>query len=350
MLSGVSLTKMTDDNNKSPDSLSAAARNRYLKLIGVPDYLRGEFDYSAVAPVAVASAVARAGTAAPISAAMARKTGQADSGNAGAPAGARPARIDAPKKTSPPLPARNASKSKPAASAPPSRPKIIVPLSPESRWRPDLRKMACEGAPILREWRSADAPFTPEEHTLWTGLEQEVAGCKACPLHKGRRHTVFGDGSLAARLVLIGEGPGADEDFSGLPFVGRSGRLLTSMIDAAGFDRREVYICNTVKCRPPENRNPEPEEINACAGYLDRQLQLLRPQAILALGKMAAMRLLNSDSPVGQMRGQQHTYTTGDYSFPVFVSYHPSYLIRQGSQKQAAWEDIKLLIRFLTGH
>ncbi len=341
---------MTDDKSISSDSLSTAARGRYLKLIGVPDYLRGEFDYSAVAPVGAAPVATRSG-AAPASAATVRKPVQSGAGGEPPPAGAHLARSGASKKnTSPPMPARKVSKSKLAPSGVLSRPKISVPLSPESRWRPDLRSLACKGAPILSKWRSVDTPFTPEEHTLWAGLEKEVAGCKACPLHKGRRHTVFGDGSLAARLVLVGEGPGADEDFSGLPFVGRSGRLLTSMIDAMGFDRREVYICNTVKCRPPENRNPEPEEVSACADYLDRQLQLLRPQAILALGKMAATRLLNSDSPVGQLRGRQHTYTTGEHSFPVFVSYHPSYLIRQGSQKQAAWEDIKLLIRFLTGH
>ena len=308
-------------------------RKDYLRLLGIPDYIRGEVDLSALLPPPAApSAPRRSPTPA---------HGQRASG--AAPEARR--RPKAPEYS----PSQVRDEPVPRA-APRPRPKIDAPTSPESRYRPDLASIAKKGALIEEEMRSQDKPFTSEQSQQWTALQEEVSQCQLCPLHTGRSHTVFGDGAQTPRVLLVGEGPGADEDYAGLPFVGRSGRLLTSMIDAMGFARDQVYICNVVKCRPPNNRKPEPAEVLACSGYLDRQLTLLRPQVVLALGGVAAHRLLNSDLPVGKLRGRQHSYKLGELVFPVFVSYHPSYLLRKGSEKEQAWKDLKEVIRFLTGH
>ncbi|MDY6942684.1 MAG: uracil-DNA glycosylase [Pseudomonadota bacterium] len=186
----------------------------------------------------------------------------------------------------------------------------------------------------------------------WEELEQRVSTCEACELSRGRTQTVFGTGSRNARLVVVGEAPGAEEDLRGEPFVGRAGQLLDQMLAAVGLRRQDVYICNIVKCRPPGNRNPTAEEASACAPYLRRQLQLLEPELILAVGRVAAQNLLQVASSIGALRGRMHPlpqdYGT-DGSVPVIVTYHPAYLLRSPEDKGKAWQDLKLVMQQLRG-
>ena len=171
----------------------------------------------------------------------------------------------------------------------------------------------------------------------WHALRETVAACTACSLCKQRKQAVFGVGHESAPWLFIGEGPGADEDEHGEPFVGQAGRLLDSMMAAIGIRRgREAYIANVVKCRPPGNRTPTPEEARACAPYLDRQIDLIAPKLIVALGKTAAMRLLKTESSLGSLRGQVHRYR----DTPLVVTYHPAYLLRNLPDKAKAWEDL----------
>jgi len=174
-------------------------------------------------------------------------------------------------------------------------------------------------------------------------LEAEIDGCTRCKLSRGRTTIVFGSGDPRARLVLIGEGPGEEEDRQGKPFVGRAGQLLTKMLESVGITREEVYICNIVKCRPPGNRNPEPEEIAACAPFLQGQLAALRPGVICALGTFAAQHLLRSKEPIGRLRGQLHAWG-GAVIVPTF---HPAFLLRNPgpAYKRLAWDDLKLIRR-----
>ena len=172
-------------------------------------------------------------------------------------------------------------------------------------------------------------------------LRRMVAGCTRCPLHRGRTQTVFGVGPQPAPFMVIGEGPGAQEDARGEPFVGRAGRLLDAMLLALGTPREEVYIANIVKCRPPKNRDPRPEEVASCAAWLRRQIELVRPRAILAVGRVAAQNLLSSNLPLGRLRGARHAY--GTPPVPVVVTYHPAYLLRSPHDKDKAWQDLKRL-------
>ncbi|GAA5508736.1 uracil-DNA glycosylase [Novipirellula caenicola] len=184
-------------------------------------------------------------------------------------------------------------------------------------------------------------PVVERESELAT-LATEVAGCQRCPqLVRCRTKTVFGEGNAAARVVFFGEGPGADEDRSGRPFVGKAGQLLTKMIQACKFAREEVYILNTVKCRPPGNRNPEPEEIANCRPYFERQIELIRPEYIVCLGAVSGQSLLDSKLSVGRLRGQFHPY----FDSKVIVTYHPAYLLRNPAAKKAAWEDLQMMLR-----
>jgi len=178
----------------------------------------------------------------------------------------------------------------------------------------------------------------------WGDLADRVASCRACELHQTRNHTVFGTGAQDARLMIVGEAPGADEDRLGEPFVGRAGGLLNAMLAAIGLPREQVYIANILKCRPPGNRNPAPQEALACRGYLDRQIALLQPRLILSLGAVSAHSLLDCEEPVGRLRGRLHPLPGG---VPVAVSYHPAYLLRRPEEKARAWQDLQRVAAWL---
>ena len=179
----------------------------------------------------------------------------------------------------------------------------------------------------------------------WEELALAVRGCELCALHRTRTQTVFGVGNRNADLLVIGEAPGADEDRQGEPFVGRAGQLLTAMLAAIHLSRKDVYIANILKCRPPNNRDPKAEEGAACTPYLERQIELVSPRVILALGRIAAQWLLQSDRPIGRLRGTIQSY--GSKSIPLVASYHPAYLLRSPLAKAKAWEDLLLVRRLL---
>lgn len=174
-------------------------------------------------------------------------------------------------------------------------------------------------------------------------LEATVSGCRRCALHGGRTRTVFGTGAADARCMIIGEAPGAEEDARGEPFVGRAGQLLNAMLRAVGMSREAVYIANIVKCRPPKNRDPKAEEMAACAPYLRRQIALVKPRVILAVGRVAAQHLAGATIPIGRMRGQSYFYesTDDDSRIPIVVTYHPAYLLRSPLEKRKSWQDLK---------
>ena len=177
-------------------------------------------------------------------------------------------------------------------------------------------------------------------------IRADIGDCTRCKLHSGRTNLVYGVGNPDAQLMFVGEGPGADEDLQGIPFVGRAGQLLTQIIKAMGFERDEVYIANVVKCRPPNNRNPEPDEIAQCEPFLMRQIDVIGPQVIVALGKFAAQTLLRTEEPISRLRGRFHALGR----FDVMPTFHPSYLLRTPSAKREVWEDMKLVMeRLKTG-
>ena len=171
-------------------------------------------------------------------------------------------------------------------------------------------------------------------------IQRDIANCQRCKLAKTRTNIVLGDGAPSAQLMFIGEAPGFDEDQQGKPFVGRAGQLLTRIIQAMGLTRDQVYIGNVIKCRPPGNRNPEPDEISACAPFLNRQIAVIQPEFICALGTFAAQTLLHTTTPISKLRGQFHDHD-GIQLMPTF---HPSYLLRNPEKKREVWEDIKLLM------
>jgi uracil-DNA glycosylase family 4 len=193
-------------------------------------------------------------------------------------------------------------------------------------------------------------PLAPLDDTLLK-IQQDIGDCRRCRLCEQRTKIVFGSGNEEARLVFVGEGPGADEDAQGLPFVGRAGQLLTQMIEGTAvkegipIKRPDVYICNVVKCRPPENRAPQPDEMEICGQFLFRQLMAIRPKAICAMGSTAAKAILATKDGVTRLRGQWHKWR----DIPVMVTYHPSYLLRAYNQeaKREAWEDLKKVLHFV---
>ncbi len=203
-------------------------------------------------------------------------------------------------------------------------------------------------APAKAEMPVAEAPAITD--SLLKILE-DIGDCKRCRLHEGRNKIVFGSGSESARLVFIGEGPGADEDMQGLPFVGRAGQLLTQMIEGTAqregipLERKDVYICNVVKCRPPENRTPEPDEMETCGQFLFRQIKAISPKAICVLGGTAVRALLARNDGVTRLRGNWYKWA----DIPVMVTYHPSYLLRPYNQnaKRESWEDLKKVLHFV---
>ena len=170
-------------------------------------------------------------------------------------------------------------------------------------------------------------------------IRADLGTCQRCKLHKGRKHIVFGAGNPRAKLVLVGEGPGYEEDIQGKPFVGQAGQLLTRILRAIRLTREEVYICNIIKCRPPGNRNPEPDEIAACIPFLRRQLRAMRPGLICALGTFAAQTLLGTKTPISRLRGNFYTYE----GINLLPTYHPAFLLRNPSKKADVWEDVQKL-------
>ncbi len=191
-------------------------------------------------------------------------------------------------------------------------------------------------------------PDVPQEQGLsqlgWDQLKQRVAECKQCDLHKTRSQTVFGVGDPSADLLIIGEAPGAEEDKQGEPFVGRAGKLLNAMLRAMGFKREQVFIANILKCRPPGNRDPHKDEEAHCQAYLARQVELIKPKAILAVGRIAAQHLLSSQEPLGRLRDKSHKYN----GLPLVVTYHPAYLLRSPDKKGKAWQDLQQALGLLS--
>ena len=177
----------------------------------------------------------------------------------------------------------------------------------------------------------------------WSALQSTVSSCTACGLHESRTNTVFGIGAHQAQVMVIGEAPGADEDQQGEPFVGPAGQLLNNMLLAIGYKREQVYIANILKCRPPGDRDPQPEEVSQCESYLKRQIALVKPKVILAVGRIAAHNLMKVDTPIGKMRGKQYQYS----DTPVVVTYHPAYLLRKPSEKGKSWDDLRLALSIL---
>lgn len=232
----------------------------------------------------------------------------------------------------------------------------LPPLPPRKPGTPPS-SASLPGTPALprpaaaREGAAANViPLAPANDSL-EKIRADIGDCKRCRLCQGRNKIVFGDGNAEAPLVFVGEGPGADEDASGLPFVGRAGQLLTQMIEGTAakegipLKRAQVYICNVVKCRPPENRAPLPDEMEICGQFLYRQLSTLKPKAICALGATAAKAILGTKEGVTKMRGNWHKWQ----DIPVMVTYHPSYLLRPYNQnaKREAWEDLKKVLHFV---
>lgn len=203
----------------------------------------------------------------------------------------------------------------------------------------------------IQLWQSLEMPDDDtvigepvRDDVAWQQLEQAVASCTRCELHQSRTQTVFGVGNKNARLLIVGEAPGRDEDLQGEPFVGRAGQLLNAMLAAIGFQREQVYIANVLKCRPPNNRDPRPEEAQACDSWLRQQIALIQPDLILVLGRIAAHHLLNTDRSLAALRRQTHQYA----GIPLIVSYHPAYLLRKPVEKRKSWQDLKRVKSFLT--
>jgi DNA polymerase len=187
---------------------------------------------------------------------------------------------------------------------------------------------------LVKELKTTAVPLSAEKHETLEQIRKSLGDCQRCKLGAGRKNLVFGVGNPKARLVFVGEGPGADEDIKGEPFVGDAGRMLNRIITAMEIKREEVYICNVVKCRPPQNRNPESDEISACSPFLLRQLQSVKPEVIVALGKFASQSLLNTKEPISKLRGKFRDF----HGIPLMPTYHPSYLLRTGGNSDSFWD------------
>jgi DNA polymerase len=224
-------------------------------------------------------------------------------------------------------------------------------------------ELGVEGVRRDAEWRSRASDRTPAGKTAeivrsqpavlfsspgeaLVAIRQDLGECTRCKLHGlGRRQIVFGVGNPAADLMFVGEGPGADEDIQGEPFVGRAGQLLTKIIEAIGLRREDIYIANVIKCRPPGNRNPEPDEVEQCEPFLFRQIDTIKPKVIVALGKFAAQSLLRTTDPITRLRGREYKYMDAI----LIPTYHPAYLLRTPSAKRDVWEDMKRVRAILKG-
>jgi DNA polymerase len=215
-----------------------------------------------------------------------------------------------------------------------------APTVPPAAGREPARPEPALPEPAAGEPHGSAAPTSAEVAAKWQQLLDEVRHCTLCPLHATRTQGVLGVGPRRADWLVIGEAPGAEEDRRGEPFVGAAGQLLDAMLRAIGLDRRtNVYIANVLKSRPPNNRDPRPEEVAACLPYLIRQIALLQPTIMLAVGRIAAQNLLGTDAPLGRLRGRVHQF--GERQTPLVVTYHPAYLLRTPADKRKAWEDLK---------
>jgi uracil-DNA glycosylase len=203
----------------------------------------------------------------------------------------------------------------------------VIPAAPESS--------------STNEYLILESQITDKLQQAWADLETEVSSCTKCTLCQTRNQTVFGTGSKTADWMVIGEAPGQHEDEQGKPFVGKAGLLLTEMLRAAGLERDEVFITNILKCRPPGNRDPKPDEAESCSGYLRQQRELIKPKIILAVGRISAQTLLNTDAPIGKLRGKVHDLD----GIPLVVVYHPAYLLRSLLEKRKAWQDLQLAVK-----
>jgi uracil-DNA glycosylase len=224
------------------------------------------------------------------------------------------------------------------------------PTLPKHLRKPDLQKLAASAPPKIAPLPLPAAPAPSlfdaadkiADDTLLR-IREDLGECTRCKLHKHRHSIVFGDGNPKAQLVFVGEGPGADEDAQGLPFVGRAGKLLTQMIEAMGLQRKDVYICNVVKCRPPENRTPEEDEISTCSPFLLRQLEVISPKVIVCLGAVAAKTLLKTNRGISHFRGQWLDFR----SSKLMATYHPAYLLRNPNAKPEVWKDLQKVMAVL---
>jgi uracil-DNA glycosylase family 4 len=230
----------------------------------------------------------------------------------------------------------------------------VAGVSRDPAWRDPAERRAAVAAPVV----VAPAPpaavieadgapsvtvFASHAEAL-AAIRADIGDCTRCRLHTGRHQIVFGVGNPNAELMFVGEAPGADEDMKGEPFVGRAGQLLTKIIEAMGLKREDVYIANVIKCRPPENRNPEPDEVETCEPFLFRQIDVIKPKVVVALGKFAAQGLLRTLDPISRLRGRVFDYR-GAKLIPTF---HPAYLLRNPSSKREVWEDMKLVKTLLS--
>ena len=216
------------------------------------------------------------------------------------------------------------------------------------------RQLDCLQKLGVQRWipRSAENPIadvgssvSTGAGTSWQALQDQVVSCTACDLCKTRTQTVFGVGNLQADWMIIGEAPGADEDRQGEPFVGKAGQLLNGMLAAIGLPRQQVFIANLLKCRPPNNRDPLPDEVAQCEIFLQRQIALIQPKLLLVVGRIAAQNLLKTDTPVSKLRGQLYYY--GEQKIPLIATYHPAYLLRSPKEKAKAWQDLVFAKHFI---
>lgn len=235
--------------------------------------------------------------------------------------------------------AATADEATPAAT--PGAEPMAAPVAPMATMMEPPASRQPNGTPLPGPGATESAISTMD----WPTLRATVSGCRACALCETRTQAVFGVGDTQADLMVIGEAPGADEDRVGEPFVGRAGQLLTLMLQAIGFRRDQVFIANVLKCRPPGNRDPRPDEARQCEPYLLRQIELVAPRVILAVGRIAAQNLLRTDAPIGRLRGRWHRF--GEPPRPLYITYHPAYLLRSPDKKGAAWQDLLEVLREL---
>jgi len=203
---------------------------------------------------------------------------------------------------------------------------LVSAVRAHMQWREEIPSLSCR-------YTSSQ----PEQVLTLDEIQRRLGACQRCPLHATRNTIVFGEGNPHAPLVFVGEAPGADEDRLGRPFVGKAGQLLTKIIEAMGLTREDVYICNVLKCRPPGNRTPLPEEVESCRGFLEQQLEVIKPEVICALGSSATRALLKTEAPITALRGKYFEYR----GIPCVPTYHPAYLLRNPAAKRYVWEDMK---------